>query len=212
MASEAIVLNGKQAYELFTNGKLEDVVAFYKTHGDSFQLSCVNRNPLHFAADNKDPSVLWYLLKYHNLWRRINEKDDLDNRPLEIAVVRGYIKHLEILLFYGANENLTLKLGHSVAGMLTVMHCLDDADKIVKEFIAKREHGGVLSEEAQLDEEVARINAKLSAQYNKTPGKTLVNHLACSISHWLSFMRPANSPYPTEKPAEQVPLIIKKTM
>ncbi len=212
MASEATVLTHKQACDLFTNSTLEDVMAFYRAHGDNFQLSFANSNPLHYAVENKDPLVLMYLLKYQNLRLRVNEKDDLDNHPLELSAHRGKLKHFEILMFYGANEKLPLKVGGKITDLLAVTCSLPYPDQQIKEFIAKRASGDALPEEAQLEREIERIKAKLSAQSSKTQGKTLINHLACNISHWLSSMRPANSPYPAEKPAEQVPLVIKKTM
>jgi hypothetical protein len=212
MAREPAILNDKEASDLFTNGTLEDVIAFYRAHGNNFQLSFANSNPLHYAVENQDPLVLLYLLKYQNLQSRVNENDDLDNLPLELSAHRGRLKHFEILMFFGADEKLPLKVGGRIADLLAVTCSLPYPDDKINEFKAKRAEAGILLEEAQLEREIERINAKLSAQSGKNQSKTFINQLACSISHWLGAARTPNSPYPAEKSTEQVPLIIKKTM
>ena len=118
MQSRVIQLTDRQAHALFSKGSLDNVIAFYMTYGNNFLLPC-NKNPLHYAAHNKEhPIVIFYLLRYRGFDLKVNDIDDFDNHALSVAAYSENMQGIEYLIYYGADYTKVFKFGETLEGML----------------------------------------------------------------------------------------------
>lgn len=152
-----------------------------------------NRSPLHYAACNKNPDVILFLLEEKKL--DPNKEDNNHSIPLDWAIAKSTLEVMTILIAYGADYNRSNSVGLTPVETLEGLKRFKEArelEKIIEQF--KISHQTSQDENIPPSEIRQRfLNSSSSTQknsalpsYQKAPPSTFASLIASITSLWKS--------------------------
>ena len=92
------------------------------------------RTPLHHAAENNWPELMWTLIRATHTQISLNARDEVSNTPLHRAASMGHIEPVQVLLKQGADPDDTNKFGETALHRL----CLSAPDNGPRQLTTKK--------------------------------------------------------------------------